>query len=86
MRVKSGVGRTHTHSVIPGELSALGLPRTTEQANDSFGFAALSFMEDGMIAPSSSPVSLLYHYADLVDPRSDHTKLHTWSVLLAMST
>jgi predicted transposase YbfD/YdcC len=38
-----------------------------------------------MTATAPSPVSLLYHFADLNDPRSDHTKLHGLLDLIALT-
>jgi predicted transposase YbfD/YdcC len=38
-----------------------------------------------MTATAPSPVSLLYHFADLDDPRSDHTKLHGLLDLIALT-
>jgi predicted transposase YbfD/YdcC len=38
-----------------------------------------------MPATAPSPVSLLYHFADLDDPRSDHTKLHGLLDLIALT-
>jgi predicted transposase YbfD/YdcC len=38
-----------------------------------------------MTATAPSPVSLLYHFADLTDPRSDHTKLHGLLDLIALT-
>lgn len=38
-----------------------------------------------MTATPASPVSLLYHFADLDDPRSDHTKLHGLLDLIALT-
>jgi predicted transposase YbfD/YdcC len=38
-----------------------------------------------MTATAPSPVSLLYHFTDLDDPRSDHTKLHGLLDLIALT-
>jgi hypothetical protein len=38
-----------------------------------------------MTAPAATPVSLLYHFADLEDPRSDHTKGHGLLDLIALT-
>jgi predicted transposase YbfD/YdcC len=38
-----------------------------------------------MTATAASPVSLLCHFADLADPRSDHTKLHGLLDLIALT-
>jgi predicted transposase YbfD/YdcC len=38
-----------------------------------------------MTATAPSPVSLLYHFADLDDPRSDHTKLHGLLDVIALT-
>lgn len=38
-----------------------------------------------MTATAPSPVSLLYHFADLDDPRSDHTKRHGLLDLIALT-
>ncbi len=38
-----------------------------------------------MTATAASPVSLLYHFADLEDPRSDHTKRHGLLDLIALT-
>jgi predicted transposase YbfD/YdcC len=50
----------------------------------TLGFAARLFTEDRMTA-TPSPVSLLHHFADLDDPRSDHTKLHGLLDLIALT-
>jgi predicted transposase YbfD/YdcC len=42
-------------------------------------------MEDRMTAPATAPVSLLHHFADLTDPRSDHTKRHPLLDLIALT-
>lgn len=38
-----------------------------------------------MTVPAPAPVSLLYHFADLTDPRSEHTKLHGLLDLIALT-
>jgi predicted transposase YbfD/YdcC len=43
------------------------------------------FTEDRMTPSAACPVSLLHHFADLDDPRSDHTKLHPLLDLIALT-
>jgi len=38
-----------------------------------------------MADPATAPVSLLHHFADLHDPRSDHTKLHGLLDVIALT-
>jgi predicted transposase YbfD/YdcC len=38
-----------------------------------------------MTASASTPISLLHHFADLDDPRSDHTKLHGLLDIIALT-
>jgi predicted transposase YbfD/YdcC len=38
-----------------------------------------------MADPATAPVSLLHHFADLHDPRSDHTKLHGLLDIIALT-
>jgi predicted transposase YbfD/YdcC len=38
-----------------------------------------------MTVPAPMPVSLLHHFADLDDPRSDHTKLHSLLDIIALT-
>jgi predicted transposase YbfD/YdcC len=63
----------------------MALPPTTERANDVCGFVAPPFTEDRMTATAPSPVALLYHFADLDDPRSNHTKRHGLLDLIALT-
>jgi predicted transposase YbfD/YdcC len=46
---------------------------------------ATPFTEDRMTAPASPAVSLLEHFADLDDPRSDHTRRHNLLDLVALT-
>jgi predicted transposase YbfD/YdcC len=43
------------------------------------------FTEDHMTAAAPRPVSLLHHFADLDDPRTDHTKLHSLLDIIALT-
>ena len=38
-----------------------------------------------MTASANTPVSLLHHFADLDDPRTDHTKLHGLLDIIALT-
>jgi predicted transposase YbfD/YdcC len=42
-------------------------------------------MEDRMATPAAPPAALLHHFADLTDPRSDHTKPHGLLDLVALT-
>jgi hypothetical protein len=55
------------------------LPRPTERANDSCGFAARLFTVGRMTATTASSVSLLDHLAGLDDARSDNI-VKLWEV------
>src|SRR5262245_27085263 len=41
--------------------------------------------EDRMTTAAPQPVSLLHHFADLDDPRTDHTKLHSLLDIIALT-
>jgi predicted transposase YbfD/YdcC len=43
------------------------------------------FIEDQMSTSATAPVSLLHHFADLDDPRSDHTKRHELLDIIALT-